>query len=171
MYQQRFKSLEQRFWEKVVVQEKDKCWAWIGSSGKTGRGVMWNGTRNEFAPRISWRLAKGDVQLGLSVLHKCDNPNCVNPSHLFLGTQKDNVHDAINKGRFAQNSARRGEDHHFAKLSKEGVKNLLSMRAQGATFAELGKMFGISKSQAYRIVRGLRWGNRKETGELRPEDR
>lgn len=158
MYWQRHKTLEERFWEKVLVGEKGECWAWIGYKGSFGRGVMWNGRTNENAPRISYRLMRGDIPHGLGVLHKCDNPNCVNPKHLFLGDQKDNVRDAIQKNRFKQNKARSGERHHFAKLSGMDVKEIKRLyKTMDIPASKLGRLYDVSKSQIYRIVNGQRW--------------
>jgi hypothetical protein len=89
------KSLAERFWAFVERRPNDECWAWNGAKcDRQGRGAFQGTT----APRISYMLAFGDPG-ALFVCHKCDNPRCVNPSHLFLGTQKDNVRDMISKNR------------------------------------------------------------------------
>jgi hypothetical protein len=86
-----------RFFEKV--DKTDDCWNWLASKKWDGYGqVKFEGSM-QTAHRTSWILHNGPVPEKLCVLHKCDNPGCVNPEHLFLGTQRDNVHDAIKKGR------------------------------------------------------------------------
>lgn len=95
------KTLEQRFWAKV--DKTDDCWLWSGSkSGLYGHGEIGRGRRTEGkvkTHRLSWELHNGSIPKGMHVLHKCDNGLCVNPDHLFLGTQKDNMVDMAKKGR------------------------------------------------------------------------
>lgn len=97
-----FIPLKDRFWSKVV--KTDTCWIWIGagSTSKKGYGqIRLPGAkgRQTSAHRVSWILHRGEIPIGLDVLHKCDNPPCVNPDHLFLGTNQDNVNDKVSKGR------------------------------------------------------------------------
>ena len=88
------KSLKDRFWEKV--NKTNECWEWI--AGKShGYGVFWINGKLLRAHRVAWSIYNGGIPEGLLVLHKCDNPACVNPDHLFIGTQQDNVDDMITK--------------------------------------------------------------------------
>lgn len=82
------------------VDEKTGCWIWQLSTDKNGYGITELNSKKEAAHRVYYKKYKGLVPDKLLVLHKCDNPPCVNPEHLFLGTQKQNIQDAINKGRF-----------------------------------------------------------------------
>ncbi len=87
-----------RFWAKV--KKTKTCWIWCGSCNR-GRGQINIDGKPKFASRVSWEMHNGPIPLGIKVLHKCDNPLCIRPSHLFLGTQTDNMRDCINKGRKA----------------------------------------------------------------------
>jgi hypothetical protein len=96
------RPLEERFWEKVA--KGDGCWLWTASLGSTGYGQICvrdekGQYRQTKAHRVSWILTNGPIPGGLQVLHKCDNPPCVNPDHLFLGTAIDNMRDMAAKGR------------------------------------------------------------------------
>ena len=105
------KTLKARFWEKV--DKTDDCWVWISSkiSSKPNRGYgrIWVNGKPELAHRISWEIANGPIPKGMQVLHRCDNPSCVRPDHLFLGTQRDNMQDSIEKGRWGNVGVPRGK--------------------------------------------------------------
>jgi hypothetical protein len=104
--------LETRFWSKVDQRGPDECWEWTASRNQFGYGQIMLGAygtggkaRPFFAHRIAWELIHGPIETGLFVLHRCDNPPCVNPAHLFLGDQSDNMKDAHAKGRTRQTFA------------------------------------------------------------------
>jgi len=96
-----FREVEERFWAKVYKKAKGGCWEWTAAKKDTGYGVFWVPKQRRLfgAHRIAWMLNNGEIPVGKLVLHKCDNPACINPSHLFLGNQQDNITDMWNKGR------------------------------------------------------------------------
>lgn len=91
-------SVEERFWNKVL--KTDDCWTWTSAKSRKGYGLFWDGNKFVRAHRASYVLAFGPIPDGMCVCHHCDNPSCVRPDHLFIGTNADNVHDSIAKGRF-----------------------------------------------------------------------
>ena len=93
------KTLEERFWEKV--NKTIDCWEWIGAIDRHGYGKFSIKYKKYIAHRISWELHNGKIPKGICVLHRCDNRKCMNPEHLWLGTQQDNSDDMIRKGRSA----------------------------------------------------------------------
>lgn len=107
------KPLADRFWKKV--DKSGDCWLWTASTDRKGYGKIGSGAdrRTLIASRVAYELQIGPIPEGLNVLHTCDTPPCVRGSHLFLGTQLDNIHDAIHKGRFRTGS-HSGEEWHKA---------------------------------------------------------
>ncbi len=142
-------SLTRRFWERV--EKTDTCWLWLGKLNDAGYGrVTWNG-RVTRAHRVSWILFHGEIPEGLIVLHACDTRRCVNPAHLSLGTQMDNVRDMHNKGRNVAMPVRKGSRHPRAKLSEEDA---LTIRRE---MVGLSRRFGVSMFSLYDIGSGRSW--------------
>jgi hypothetical protein len=125
------------------------CWIWMRALDADGYGVHYYMGKKIFAHRRSYQLHVGDIDAGLMVCHTCDTPSCVNPSHLFLGTCKENIHDAIAKDRF-----HRGERHGRAKLGADDVALIRSSDLNGQQLAQL---LGVNRSSVNRIRRGEGW--------------
>lgn len=147
----------QRFWSKV--DRSGDCWIWTACRHKQGYGEMgvWVGgkVRTLLAHRAAWALMKGEIPKGLLVLHRCDNPPCVNPSHLFLGTQRDNMRDCSAKGRAGK---LRGSQIGNSKLTEEQVVEIRRLFSLGGmSKAALGRMFGVTDVNIFDIVARKRW--------------
>jgi hypothetical protein len=127
----------QRFWNKVNKQENG-CWEWTAHLNTNDYGQFKLDGKLQLAHRASWMFEHGPISDGMHVLHHCDNPSCVNPAHLFLGTHADNMRDMAEKGRAARNP-QPGESNGSAKLTEADVLAIRSdKRSQRAIAAEYG---------------------------------
>jgi hypothetical protein len=139
-----------------MVDKTDSCWNWRGAtSGSLGYGVFYMDKKNTYSHRISYELLVGKIPDELCVLHKCDNPKCVNPEHLFLGTRSDNNKDRARKGRSRD---QRGEKNNIARLKEKEVFEIKRLYSYGfITQRLLAKMFRVSFSNINDIVNEKRW--------------
>lgn len=161
------KSFEQRFWEKVDKSNPDGCWHWTGATqtpwgyGSFNRGNHNGKSHTDVAHRVSYELTYGEIPQGLFVCHRCDNPICVNPDHLFLGTHQDNMIDMHQKGRSIEHIKperhARGERQHLAKLTADQVLQVRAMHDTGVSYSKLAKLFHVSKSSIYSIITRETW--------------
>jgi hypothetical protein len=150
-----------RFWRKVDRRGPDECWLWLAGKQDHGHGQMWINSlkMNVKAHRISYVLEKG-IQPGLlDVLHNCpggDNSSCVNPAHLWLGTQADNNRDKDAKGR---GNHAKGARNPNTKLDPSRVPELRKQRAAGRTYKSLGEEHGVSIQAIWAAVNGITWSH------------
>jgi hypothetical protein len=149
-------TLADRFWSKVDKRGPDECWPWSGAGGSGYGRIQEAGKGSHLlsATRVAWEMQHGPVPPGLNVLHKCDNPPCVNPRHLFLGTQADNTNDAIGKGRHVPP---RGERNGQSKLTTDQVAEIRRLRAAGLSGKTIAARFGVSQATVSMIHRARRW--------------
>lgn len=143
------------FWRQVVKTES--CWVWTGNKNKTGYGQYKMPGHSYRTHRASWQMAFGPIPKGMQVLHHCDNPSCVNPDHLFLGTHKDNMADCAAKGRIVLPN-QVGENHSGHKLTEEEVRQIKGLLNQ-CSHAQISKMYGISRSVVTRIALKQLWAH------------
>ena len=146
----------ERFWPKVDIPVIGYgCWEWLRYKNPAGYGNFGVGEKVKLSHRVSWVINNGQIPDGLCVLHKCDNPGCVNPAHLFLGTRADNTRDAIKKGRL---DTFRGELNHMAKLTKEEVLEIREEYKRGnISQSRLAKKYNIGQQNVWCIVNRISW--------------
>lgn len=160
MYRQRATTpIEERFWSKVDKKSDSECWLWIGAKNRRGYGVLGSGRRANAttigAHRISYQIHYGDIPDDYVVMHKCDNPSCVNPNHLAAGTNWDNVHDMVKKNRHPK-----GKHHGRAILTPEKVKEIKHRyKTEKISYRQLADEYQINHSQIYRIMNGINWSH------------
>lgn len=145
----------ERFWKHV--DKSSSCWVWKSGTVNGGYGAFSVGRSMLRAHRVSYEIAHGPIPSGMLVCHSCDNPPCVNPAHLWLGTVGDNNRDALSKGRHKPNIMC-GEKHTEAKLREEDVI-LIRRWYAGSMYnmTDLGTLFNVSRTQIGRIVKGDAW--------------
>jgi hypothetical protein len=127
-----------------------------GYKNRDGYGVVRRNGRLYLAHRLAWEDVFGIIPEGMCVCHKCDNPACINVDHLFLGTQKDNMLDSVNKGRCTILLGLKGEKHPRAKLTEAAVRFI---RSSDLTRRALARMFGVAKSQIDFVVHRRTWAH------------
>lgn len=175
--------LEQRFW--TNVQKSDECWIWTGLTDNDGYGLVWGGPsvgQSLRAHRVAYEMTYGPIPQGMVVCHRCDNPPCIRPDHLFLGTVADNNADAQSKGRLATGERsglhthperrsfgdangsrrfperlRRGEAVTNSKLTEAQVVEIRARYANGESQTSIARAFGIAPTNVARIVKREGW--------------
>lgn len=157
-----------RFWDKV--KKGDSCWEWQAAQDGFGYGRFGFRGCNQRAHRVSWILHFGSVPIGLCVLHKCDNPRCVNPEHLYLGTKKDNARDRERRerGNHASGSRhgchthlgmRRGSRNGRAKLDPKKVRSIRKKYEGGVRKIDLARLYDVSDAVINSVVQRKSWSH------------
>jgi len=147
------KSPITRFWKGIKSpREPHECWEWIKTKNKRGYGLLSVNRKYVMAHRFSWELFNHEIPEGLYILHRCDNPSCVNPSHLFLGTKLDNSLDALHKGRIP-----RGEDKWCSKLSENEVIEIIKRHNNNESRKDIAKDYDVCPWTIRDIVTGRTW--------------
>jgi len=154
---------EVRFLSKV--QKTEGCWEWQARREPFGHGSFYFQGRMVKAHRVAWMLFRGEIPEGMCVLHHCDNPPCVNPEHLYIGTKADNHADMVKRGRkrrgkgvYNSTNMTRGEKHPSAKLTEELVRKLRDdYYLGGGSFLGLAKLYGCSYNASKSAILGLTW--------------
>jgi len=157
------KAILDRFWSKVNKTTVNECWEWTACLNNGGYGQFKLNGRMRPAHRISWMIRHGSMPPkdgsfhGLCVLHKCDNPRCVNPDHLFVGTHGDNMRDRSKKGRHSVGN-RKGTSHPLCALSNSDI---LLIRALGKhhKHTDIASVFCVGRAQIGRIIRRENWSH------------
>lgn len=149
------KSLEDRFWGKVNKLSINECWVWTGCKEKMGHGrIRVNKSTREMAHRLSYILANGEIPKDKCVCHSCDNPSCVNPNHLWVGSKGQNNTDRASKGRSAKAI---GELNNSSKLTNENVIEIKNLIKGGVKPKQLAIKFNVSQATIGRIKNNLGW--------------
>lgn len=144
-----------RFFSKVK-KRAHSCWNWVGAMNSCGYGRFFLNGKSNFAHRVIYKHTIGEIPDGLCVCHMCDNPACVNPRHLFLGTRKDNLDDMRKKGR---DNFQRGSDHPGAILDEEKVIEIWRLVISGMAQCKIAELLGVSRGAISQVVVGRRWAH------------
>lgn len=150
-------ALAERFWSKV--DKGPSCWLWTRARDHRGYGIFSIASRNQVASRVAWMLTHGPIPDGLNVLHRCDTPSCVNPDHLFIGTQRDNLQDMDSKGRRGIHHPA-GEKNPKAKLTSQDVQEIRqTYRRYSREFGStaLARKYGVAHSTIWLVLNGRTW--------------
>ena len=146
-----------RFQKFVPRASPTDCWEWRGTRNNKGYGKFWLNGRTDLAHRVSYRIHNGEIPAGLMVRHTCDNPPCVNPAHLLVGTRKDNAQDALERDRYL-----RGVDNFQAKLTEGQVRDIRRSWDAGETQVSMARRFGVSRAAIQFALSGKSWAHIKE---------
>lgn len=146
------KSVEDRFWDKAIPEPNSGCWLWNGAYKSNGYGAFGVERKTLTASRFAYELSVGPVPKGLNVLHRCDNPACVNPDHLYVGTLSQNLQDAYDRGR----RSHVGERSPRAKLTEALVLEIRASKKSDMTWA---RELGLSKPTIQHARVGINWSH------------
>jgi hypothetical protein len=146
------RPIEERLLEKVI-KIPNGCWEFNGARDYNGYGLIRFNTKVTRASRVAYEVWVGEIPSGLCVLHKCDNPCCVNPNHLFIGTLKDNSQDSWNKGRGRAPGIKGERNTVCEKYDYDIVKEVRQLHIEGTSQREISRRFNIPPTSVFNIVR------------------
>ena len=155
-------TIEDRFWSKVDKGSADGCWEWTGNKHKFGYGTISIDGRPRATHRVSWEIHNGNIPEGTGyhgtcICHKCDNPSCVRPEHLFLGSVQENNNDMVKKGR---RSSQKGANNPRSKINSTQARVIRRHANRNLmTHKEIGSIFSISSSSVAGIKSLRRWAH------------
>lgn len=155
--------LARRFWAKVDRSGgPSACWPWLGARLRGAHGQLTQHGKRRVASRVAWELTRGPIPAGKFVCHRCDRGECCNPEHLFIGTQAENMRDAITKGRFRftfreRPELVRGEGNVTSKLTVANVREIRRLRLAGVARGVVAKRFGVTPQNITHITNGTTW--------------
>lgn len=145
---------KERIESKVEKVPEAGCWIWMGATQVRGYGEILSSNRKMLAHRASYEAFVGPIPKGMYVCHACDNVYCVNPNHLFLGTQKQNLQDMAAKGR-----STRGEKNAMSKLTEDNIKEIRQLFVSGVSCKKISKIFEVTTSCISKIKRKETWNH------------
>lgn len=141
----KIKDPTERFWSHVKKQADEKCWLWTGYRNVQGYGSLFLNHRTVRSHRYSYELTFGKIPEGMDVLHRCDNTSCVNPHHLYVGTDAENALDCVNRNRLP------------TKLARIQIDEIRRLAKHGLTCREIASRFHVSNSLISMILNHRRW--------------
>jgi hypothetical protein len=159
----KIQDIKVRFFKYVIKSNDDNCWIWTGAKTPFGYGRFGTiGNKRVYAHRFSYEIHEEKIPNGYLICHSCDNPSCVNPKHLWLGTPKDNMDDMRKKGRNSGDTGQylksfKGSNHPCSKLNEEKVKEIRIKLKNGIKGYILADEYNVSRQLIYTIKDGLSW--------------
>lgn len=151
-------SLGKRFWGKVDIKGRDKCWLWKKSLTSTGYGQIMINKVPVKAHRVAYYLRYGNIPKGMCILHSCDTPKCCNPRHLRAGTQKENMQDMVKRGRQGDILHPCGEKHPNSKLRTKDVIYIRSTNGIRSD-SDMAREYNVTPQAVWQIRKGVRWAH------------
>jgi hypothetical protein len=146
-----------KFWQRVKILGLLDCWEWQGGRDGFGYGKVQDfDGKTERTHRFVWKLTYGSIPTGKHILHKCDNPSCCNPNHLYVGTHQDNMRDRTERGRSGR-WGRKGVENPQSKLNDDKVRSIRALLEQGLTQREIASKYDVDASAISQINRGVAW--------------
>ncbi len=146
---------KETFRRKIDFSNEQGCWTWRGWGDKWGYGYISFNRRKYLAHRASYELFVGEIPEGMFILHECDNPSCVRPAHLSVGTQKDNLDGMARRGRSLS-----GERHNMVKLKSSDVLSIRQYHKEGLLSQQaIANLYNVNQTAVSKIIRGETWKN------------